>query len=160
MKIIIINIALQLIIQNISFAQVVNTGGGGPDRSEELYDKEAREAVKKRENEIKKITEDLNKWVKTAKERWRKCHDEKIESNDIVSLYLVIVLREASNKFREECRRESKTDCIFKNKEENDKIYKIITKPEFDDYLLRKGIKTKKSRDEVISFYKKKIKRK
>jgi hypothetical protein len=152
-----------IIIFNLSHysnAQVVNTGGGGPDRSEDKYDKEAREVVKKREDEIKKITKDLNKWVKDAKERWKKCHDERIESNDIVSLYLVIVLREASIKFREECRRGRKTDCIFRNKEENNKIYNIITKPEFDDYLLRKGVNTKKSRDDVISFYKKKIKRK
>jgi hypothetical protein len=151
---------LFLLIQNFAFAQVVNTGGGGPDRSEEKYDKEAREAVKKREEEIKKISEELNKWVKAAKVRWKKCHDEKIESKDIVGLYLVITLREASNIFREECRKENKTDCIFKNKEENGKLYKIITNPSFDDYLLRKGVKTKKSRDDVISFYKRKIKRK
>ena len=152
-----------LIISTISLhsiAQVVNTGGGGPDRQEEIYDKEAREAVKKRENEIKKITEDLKKWVKAAKERWKKCHNEKIESNDIVGLYLVISLREASINFREECRKSSTTDCIFKNKDENDKIYKIITKPEFDDYLLIKGLKNKKSREDLISFYKRKIKRK
>ncbi len=140
-------------------AQVINSGGGGPERQDQI-DKEAREVIRVREEKLKLLKEKMKEWVKKAKKRWETCHGESIEAKNIIDLYLVIGLKEATSEFRETCKRNNNKNCMFKNKQENEKLKDILQNEMFDDYLISKGLKGKNSRKDLKSFYLNKIKEK
>jgi hypothetical protein len=145
-----------IFIANVN-AQVINSGGGGPERDDKI-DKEAREVIQKREDNLKSLKEKIKEWVKKAKANWQTCHGEKIEAKNIIDLYLVISLKEATSEFREVCKKKNKTNCIFKDKKENEKLRNILKDEMIEDYLIEKGLKGKKSRTDLMNFYMKKIK--
>ena len=149
---------MMILMGNLN-AQVVNSGGGGPSREDQI-EKEAKEVIRKREEKLKILKEQIKEWVKKAKGRWETCHGEKIEAKNIIDLYLVISLKEATSEFRETCRRNNNKNCMFKNKQENEKLKDILQNEMFDDYLISKGLKGKNSRKDLKSFYLNKIKEK
>ena len=145
-----------ILMTNVN-AQVINSGGGGPERDNQI-DKEAKEVILKREKKLNILKEKMKVWVKGAKGRWETCHGESIEAKNIVDLYLVIVLKEATNVFMEKCKRANKTNCIFQDKKENENLRNILQDEMLDEYLTGKGLKNKKSKEDFKKFYYKKIK--
>ena len=149
---------LTIILMGNLNAQVINSGGGGPEGQDQINDKEAKEVILKRQKKLKSLKEELKKWVKKTKGRWETCHGETIEAKNIVDLYLVIILKEATSVFKEQCKRNNKTNCVFQDKQENENLRNILQDEMLDEYLLSKGLKNKKSREDFRKFYLKKIK--
>jgi hypothetical protein len=153
-------------------AQVVNTGGGGPDGH---YNKKriagSDENSKFKQQRIEKIRNSLNEWIKIAKEDWSSCYTKKLKADNIIEVYtqLSVMSEMKPPKLKkkamdrmiqlggEECEEDIKFKCFFKNENNNNKLFNIINEPSMHDYLETMEIEKEQSRNEFIKFFKNKL---
>ncbi len=153
-------------------AQVVNTGGGGPDGD---YDKKrldgSDENSRFKQERIEKIKNSLSEWIKIAKQDWNNCYTKKLKADNIIEVYtqLSVMSEMKPPKLKkkamermiksgvEECEEDTKFKCLFSNEDNNNKLYNIVNEPSMHDYLKSMEIEKEQSRNQFIKFFKKQI---
>ncbi len=161
--------AIFLIITIPLHAQVINTGGGGPDghyNKKQLSEDGENSLV--RAQRIKKIEQALGEWVKLAKKDWNNCYKEEFKAENIIEVYTQLSLlgemkppklkKKAKDKMiqagGEDCLEDEKFKCLFSNLENNSKLYNIVNEPSMHDYLMSMEIEKEQSRKDFIKFFK------
>ena len=138
------------------YAQVVNTGGGGPDKSDKgnqpSEEYENPHVVAERN---KTIEADLKNWFVHAKADWKKCYKNSLNAKDIIQLYtyMTIQIEKKTIKPKIGCEEGTPFDCLFKDDKHNSELYKIISEKSFHNYLKTKGIDQEKSRNQFIKYF-------
>ena len=156
-----------------SFAQVVNSGGGGPDQGQ-VGNKPNEEVINARllAERIEQIEKNLKDWMDLAKEDWNQCYTRKLKVKNILELYAMMNLQVVSNPPKlkkkqeksknkdssENCETSDVYECLFRNEGHNTILYRIISEKSFHDYLKKKDIDKEESRNEFIKYFKEKIK--
>ena len=158
-----------------SFAQVVNSGGGGPDHGQ-AGNRPGEEVINARllEERIENIENNLKDWMALAKEDWNQCYTKKLKVKNILELYAMMNLQAVSNppklkkkqekskikESSENCETPDVYECLFRHEDHNTRLYRIISEKSFHDYLKKKDIDKEESRNEFIKYFKEKIKAK
>ncbi len=156
-----------------SYAQVVNSGGGGPDHGQ-VGNKPSDEVINARilAERIESVEKNLQEWITLAKEDWNQCYTRKLKVKNILELYAMMNLQGATNPPKlkkkqiknktnsssENCEETDSYDCFFQNEYHNTILYRIISEKSFHDYLKEKDIDKEESRDQFIKYFKEKIK--
>ena len=157
MKSIILICILLLLGQN-SFAQVVNSGGGGPEKDDKgngpSGEHENPHLVEER---MKTYEMNLKIWFVKAKKDWKTCSKKSLKAKDILELYTQLNFQE-QRKTKMDCEEDEVIKCLFSNDKHNGDLYKIISEKGFHQYLQKKGIDNEESRNQMINYFKEKIK--
>jgi hypothetical protein len=61
-------------------------------------------------------------------------------------------------KTKMDCEEDEVIKCLFNNDKHNGDLYKIISEKGFHQYLQKKGIDNEESRNQMINYFKEKIK--
>ena len=153
-------------------AQVVNTGGGGPDLDKKgEQKKEGSENPHVKDQRIKQIESELKDWMKMAKDDWNKCYKSKFKANDLIELYAMMSLQKETRppQLRKSqiekyglasdgsCEETNMFGCFFQDFDHNLKLYRILDQEGIHDYLKSRQIDKAESRNQFVNFYKRNL---
>jgi len=145
-------------------AQVVNSGGGGPDAQGETK-KEDNLNPNLKEQMIEKVAQENAVLMDEIKKSWRECYVTKLMAKNLIDLYAQLTIHNAGHgpkvrkKFvkefgQEGCEKSKIFSCFLKNGDIQNHIYSMIQNKSFHYYLESKGIDKSESREQLIKFYK------
>lgn len=144
-------------------AQVVNSGGGGPDAHGETK-KEENLNPKLKEQMIEKVAQENAVLMVEIKNSWRECYVTKLMAKNLIDLYAQLAINSAGQgpkvrkkyvkEFGQEgCEKSKVFSCFLKNGDIQNHIYSMIQNKSFHYYLESKGIDKSESRGQLIKFY-------
>ena len=144
-------------------AQVVNSGGGGPDAHGETK-KEENLNPKLKEQMIEKVAQENAVLMVEIKNSWRECYVTKLMAKNLIDLYAQLTINSAGKgpkvrkkyvkEFGQEgCEKNKVFACFLKDGDIQNHIYSMIHNKSFHYYLERKGIDKSESREQLVKFY-------
>lgn len=144
-------------------AQVVNTGGGGPD-GQRVAKKDEPLNQKLKEQMIDAVARENDKVMDEIRESWSECYTTKLKAKNLIDLYAQLTIHAAGHgpnvrkKHQKEyggenCEKSKVFACFLKQQSLRNHIYSLITTSSFHYYLVSKGIDKLESREQLIKYY-------